>query len=690
MAKQQLLMAETKQSRKTFGTRKNKDQMRVVALQSGELRYINDSFAKTLNLTPDDLIGRNILDIVLFENPDHVQAANSTILGEDVLNGLKSGAHILLLGRYQKPYNFYFDWVHGQDNKKYLIASSIREDKPEEWTHFDISGHAPTIPPVTPNKGKKTSSPVHHLKSVRASKGDRPFLKAMNDQSAKAKKAGSALIEGADNAVFASMNNDFMCVIDADGTIKRFNDNFKTAIKSCYRGNILESIADDDKAAVRQFLQSLSKEDNEDITQDLLSMEFEARMKTAKKSVLWMQWKIHGQGDELYCLGHDITAIKINEDMLKRHERELSEAQALAHMGHWRWVVGSNNLEWSEQIYKIFGVEPETFSPTLDNANLLLHRRDIGHMNQAFQRAIIEQNAYDLEFRVLRENGTVAYVRCEGRCELDEDGDVVALYGVMQDITEQTEYAMELRKAKDAAEQAYASKSRFLANMSHELRTPLNAIIGFSDMLERQMLGPMGTDKYVEYAGNIKSSGEHLLDLITDILDMSKIEAGKYDLDLEEIGLGNIVGTAMRMIESRAGEGLIKLNNTITADGPDIIADRRAVMQIMLNILSNAVKFTEPGGEITTSLEEFDNHVTIKVTDTGVGIPANKLSAVLLPFEQVSTAFTRNHEGSGLGLAITKELAELHGGMISLESKEGEGTTAHIRLPRDARQKQKK
>ena len=113
----------------------------------------------------------------------------------------------------------------------------------------------------------------------------------MNDQSAKAKRGSSALIEGADNAVFASMNNDFMCVIDADGTIKRFNDNFKTAIKSCYRGNILESIADDDKAAVRQFLQSLSKEDNEDITQDLLSMEFEARMKTAKKSVLWMQWK---------------------------------------------------------------------------------------------------------------------------------------------------------------------------------------------------------------------------------------------------------------------------------------------------------------------------------------------------------------------------------------------------------------
>src|SRR5690606_34605642 len=209
----------------------------------------------------------------------------------------------------------------------------------------------------------------------------------------------------------------------------------------------------------------------------------------------------------------------------RRREQELSEAQKLAHMGHWRWTVGNTRIEWSEHLYDIFDIQDPDFVPTLDNLNGLLHRRDIGRMMQAFQRAIIEQNNYDMDFRVVRADGTMRYVRCEGRCELDDEGDVIALYGVMQDITEQTEHEMELREAKDAAEQAYAAKSRFLANMSHELRTPLNAIIGFSDMIQRQMLGPLGSDKYVDYATSIKESGEHLLDLITDILDMSKIEA---------------------------------------------------------------------------------------------------------------------------------------------------------------------
>jgi len=259
----------------------------------------------------------------------------------------------------------------------------------------------------------------------------------------------------------------------------------------------------------------------------------------------------------------------------------------------------------------------------------------------------------------------------------------------MQDVTAQTEHEMALRDAKESAEQAYAAKSRFLANMSHELRTPLNAIIGFSDMIERQMLGPLGSEKYVDYATSIKDSGEHLLDLITDILDMSKIEAGKYDLDLEKIQLGKVITTAVRMIESRAVDGVLTLDNKIDTDEPVIVADRRAVMQILLNILSNAVKFTEPGGTISVSCDSFENHVNIKISDTGIGIPANKVNAVMRPFEQVLTAFTRNHEGSGLGLAITKELAELHGGMLNIESTVGQGTIVSLRLPLDASTKQK-
>lgn len=671
IVKERKLTPESTPPKKRFGIQKKPDQMRIVALQTGELRYVNNSFALSIGARPDDLVGRNIIDVVQFKSFDKT-------LSKSALSGLQAGSHTLLIGQdSQKPYNFQFDWVRGHDGRKYMIASSTKEVKPEEWGHFVNEMQ-------TPAERARTHSLAKALVMKReftSQNKTNPFLQAVNDQPTISGELG---VE--DMPVFTTLNNDFMCVMDAEGTIKRNNANFQSRLKKRDRTHFLEAILPEDRALAAHFLRQFETL-GQNHKPSNIKVEFEARMKTDKGEPLWMQWTIRNHGDEIYCLGHDITSAKLNEISLKRHESELSEAQALAQMGHWRWVVGSSTIEWSEQIYKIFGVDTIDFTPTLDSANALVHKRDVGHMMQAFQRAIIEHNDYDVDFRVVRADGSIAYVRCEGRCEMDAEGDVIALYGVMQDITEQTEYALELKKAKDSAEQAYASKSRFLANMSHELRTPLNAIIGFSEMLSSQMLGPLGSDKYVDYAGNIKKSGEHLLDLITDILDMSKIEAGKYELDLETISLGGIVTNAMQMIESRANEGVITLNTTIESDGPDIVADRRAVMQIMLNILSNAVKFTEPGGAITTSIEEFDNHVTVRVTDTGIGIPANKLSSVLLPFEQVSTAFTRNHEGSGLGLTITKELAELHGGMISLESKEGEGTTACIRLPRDAGQK---
>jgi len=220
--------------------------------------------------------------------------------------------------------------------------------------------------------------------------------------------------------------------------------------------------------------------------------------------------------------------------------------------------------------------------------------------------------------------------------------------------------------------------------MSHELRTPLNAIIGFSEMMQRQLLGPIGTEKYLDYIGNIRESGEHLLDLISDILDMSKIEAGKYELDLEEFNLLKVLRLSCHMIEGRALDAQVKVLCEIREeDFIDVVADRRAVMQIMLNLLSNAVKFTEPGGQVKAEYFVTDEALSIRVSDTGIGIPASKLRYVTEPFEQAANHFTRNHEGSGLGLAITKELVELHGGGMQIESTVGVGTIVTFSLPKD-------
>jgi len=258
---------------------------------------------------------------------------------------------------------------------------------------------------------------------------------------------------------------------------------------------------------------------------------------------------------------------------------------------------------------------------------------------------------------------------------------VIALYGIMQDVTAQKEHERDLREAKEAAESAYASKSRFLANMSHELRTPLNAIIGFSDLISKQLLGPLGDERYLDYVGGIRESGQHLLDLITDILDMSKIEAGKYELTIEKINIVQIINATAQMMEARAIDAGLTLRCRMPEDDVIIEADRRAVKQILLNLLSNAVKFTENGGEVNVSLSVEKENVFIRVQDTGIGIPAHRLADVTKPFEQAANAFTRQHEGSGLGLAITKDLTKLHGGDMQLESRLGVGTTVTVRLP---------
>jgi two-component system cell cycle sensor histidine kinase PleC len=218
--------------------------------------------------------------------------------------------------------------------------------------------------------------------------------------------------------------------------------------------------------------------------------------------------------------------------------------------------------------------------------------------------------------------------------------------------------------------------------MSHELRTPLNAIIGFSEMMESGMFGPLGDIKYNEYCGDIRESGRHLLDVINDILDMSKIEAGRATLEFETIELGSFLADSMRMVATRVDEKRLAVNAEIE---PSIRlrADRRMVKQIVINLLSNAVKFTPDGGRITVRARNVNGHVNIAIEDTGIGIPKDALKNLGKPFEQVESQLTKTHRGSGLGLAIAKSLAELHGGAMRIRSTLGVGTIVLVRLPVD-------
>jgi two-component system cell cycle sensor histidine kinase PleC len=237
-------------------------------------------------------------------------------------------------------------------------------------------------------------------------------------------------------------------------------------------------------------------------------------------------------------------------------------------------------------------------------------------------------------------------------------------------------YALE----KTRAESANRSKSEFLANMSHELRTPLNAIIGFSEVIKNEMFGEIQTPKYTEYASDIHKSGQYLLDVISDILDMSKIEAGRITLDIHECDIDAVVEESLRIVEPRAKEGGVTLASEIKS-GVVVEGDKRALKQVLINLLTNAVKFTPAGGSVTLRTITSPEQVRICIEDTGIGIPERDIEKLGRPFEQVENQMTKSRSGSGLGLAISRSLIELHGGVFSIESEEDLGTTVSFTLP---------
>jgi len=233
---------------------------------------------------------------------------------------------------------------------------------------------------------------------------------------------------------------------------------------------------------------------------------------------------------------------------------------------------------------------------------------------------------------------------------------------------------------KTRAENANQAKSTFLASMSHELRTPLNAIIGFSEIMEAEMFGPLGTTKYDEYCRDIRRSGQFLLEVINDVLDMAKIEAGRIQLDFEDFAIDEIVEEAMRMLSGRAVKKRLVMVTDVTP-GIKLHADRRAIKQIVINLLSNAIKFTPEGGQVRVRARIRTDSVAFMFEDTGIGIPREALKKIGRPFEQVESLLTKTHQGSGLGLAIAKSLAELHCGSLRIRSALNRGTVVLLRLP---------
>ena len=380
----------------------------------------------------------------------------------------------------------------------------------------------------------------------------------------------------------------------------------------------------------------------------------------------------------------DISDRKSSERALKESEQRFALAIDGADEGIWDWDILKSQVYASPRAAQLVGVDAATLRDP-EAWVRHIHPDDQG----MFRRALLDHlrgrtEFFICEYRLHPDTGSRAerWIRQRGMALRNGQGRSIRMAGSVDDITRQRRTEETLRRAKEQAEVANRAKTEFLANMSHELRTPLNAVIGFSEVLQSQMLGPLGTSKYVEYAQNITDSGRHLLDIINDILDVSRIEAGEMEIFPEPLDMPMIAAAAERLISQRARAAGVSLVVEVGDDLPPRLGETRRMKQILINLLSNAVKFTPEGGVVTLrGVKAEDGGLIVTVADTGLGMRKEDIPEALRPFGQIDSSLSRKYEGTGLGLPLTKAFVELHGGWMDMDSELGVGTTVTLTFP---------
>jgi len=371
----------------------------------------------------------------------------------------------------------------------------------------------------------------------------------------------------------------------------------------------------------------------------------------------------------------------------KRREHELAEKTALLGATFDNMEQGLLVLDvlfrvktWNHRLVALLDLPPGLIEVGCPVERLLRLGAQRGEYGSGDVETLVAQRLAQFrrpETRVVeirRSNGKVLETR---RTAMPDGG----LLCTFTDVTDRKSVEHDLRRAKEEAELASRSKTEFLANMSHELRTPLNAIIGFSDILMGEIFGPIGDPRYVNYARDIRDSGLHLLNLINDVLDVSKVEFGKVELIEETVDIGAIVESCLRLMRDRAEAAGVKLMQELPPHLPHLQGDSRRLKQILINLLSNAVKFTPSGGRVTMRAREGADGFRLVVEDTGIGIASQDLEKALRPFGQIDSRLSRKYQGTGLGLPLARSMAELHGGKLVIDSTPGQGTIATVWLP---------
>lgn len=376
------------------------------------------------------------------------------------------------------------------------------------------------------------------------------------------------------------------------------------------------------------------------------------------------------------CVRIDITETKNAEHELRRLSRAVEQSPASVMITGTDGVISYVNPKFTESTgytaAEAIGQRPSMVSSG--------ERTQVDYKN--LWDTITGGQEWHGEFHNQRKDGSLFWEYASISPIKNDKGEITDFLAVKEDITERKNTMAQLVRAKEQAELASHAKTQFLANMSHELRTPLNAIIGFSEILKGEMFGPLGSQQYIDYTSNIHDSGNHLLEVINDILDISRIETGAMEIRESEVDLCALAQTCIGMVRDRVETGKLALHRDFAQDVLNVNGDEMRLKQVMLNLLTNAIKFTPEGGDITFRLiVTVNNETVIAISDTGYGIPKDMQDHVLEPFEQVSDIYTRNHEGSGLGLYLVNSFVKLHGGRVQIDSDVDQGTCVSVILP---------
>jgi PAS domain S-box-containing protein len=438
----------------------------------------------------------------------------------------------------------------------------------------------------------------------------------------------------------------------------------------------------------KRWIQFISKDDlldtlvvlKEGLHQGGEIREFDNRIICKDGSERWISWSAVLRKGQWFINGRDVTRRREIDKKLNDSNRLLVDSQSIAHVGSWEYDPDNQYVYWSEEMFRLCGLEPSPHPPSFQAFLEMLHPEDAAALANLVEIAIQKGVPYYDEARLLLPDGTIRYVIGQGQLKT-EGARSRRVIGTIMDITERKLAEMELLKAKELAEKSKNARQQFLSNMSHEIRTPMNNVIGITQLLMQEEPKP----SQLEYLNSLQFSSEKLLVLINDILDFGKIDAGKINFETIDFNLKDLIHSIGQSLAHKAEEKNLKLKIRLDSDLPEVLeGDPMRLNQVLTNLLSNAIKFTEQGFvEVSVTIKnETSTNVTIDfaVTDTGIGIPADKLTLIFDSFTQAHSDTTRKYGGSGLGLAISKRLIEFQNSQLLVESQEGKGSKFFFEL----------